>query len=661
MAGSGLRFNRWVYYACALVHVLSCAGAVFGWANIAYILQKEGAFSSNCAKGSGAPATCSEQTLQLSNLYSTASVFAFCIPAVSGPFQDRYGPRTTVRILSLIFAIGILLLLGAATTKNDVLYYPAFAALGTAASANLLPLYSVAALFPANRALALSTLSGAFDAGTIVFFTWARLYDQGWPLRQVLIAYLAGPVAVQLLMALFLWPEKPFDSYDTVTDPSVDVASPSIAPGRSEGQDEVSSASASNAGSNATGGARTGAITRTGSHSSLGPARKPSSSIGSVGVSGGELHSPTSSVPGSGSLSIRKVPSLQEAMSSAVSAVMGASPRTPYHKLRVAGHGASHEGHEEAEGGQEQNDEVEIDLAPPALTLPPTNSASEAAEKLEKGRSSRSTGMLQPQGSGHLPPVPEITAAYTDEERAAPEQENLRKAQAGIDCRSPFMPAVDTASFTSLPFGKQLSTPIYLAYLVFFICCIVRFNFYISSVGAQLDAIGQAEAYPGGEAPYSQAFGYILPCGLFFNIAIGTLLDRYGPVLGLATLWLLAILLSILAMIPVLQLQVFTFIVFTAYRGLNFCVMTVFLSAIFGFKTLGSLVGVLTAVAGIIGLVNSALLSWALANPQGPAQFLQPNAFLLGLMLLCGLFPMWLARRTGVGSLLQAVRTGGKA
>lgn len=233
--------------------------------------------------------------------------------------------------------------------------------------------------------------------------------------------------------------------------------------------------------------------------------------------------------------------------------------------------------------------------------------------------------------------------------------EAVEPAAAAQIQRSPFMPGIDSPALSLLSFTQQLRSAEYLAYLAFFIACIIRFNYYISSVGSQLDAMGQTE-----DATYSTAFGLILPCGLFFNLGLGWALDRYGPVLGLTFVWLLAVLLSALSMVPVLPLQVVTFIVFTLFRGLNFCVMTVFISAVFSFQPLGSLVGMLTAVAGVIGLCNSALLAWALDTPDGVPNFQPVNAFLLAVMLACGLFPIWLARRAGLGSLLSALARGGK-
>jgi hypothetical protein len=80
------------------------------------------------------------------------------------------------------------------------LLLPAFALLGCAASANYIPLLSVASLFGARKGLALSLLSGAFDAGSSVFLLMRASYEGGTPLRVLMQVQLGGPIAFMLLL-----------------------------------------------------------------------------------------------------------------------------------------------------------------------------------------------------------------------------------------------------------------------------------------------------------------------------------------------------------------------------------------------------------------------------------------------------------------------------
>jgi hypothetical protein len=79
--------------------------------------------------------------------------------------------------------------------------------------------------------------------------------------------------------------------------------------------------------------------------------------------------------------------------------------------------------------------------------------------------------------------------------------------------------------------------------------------------------------------------------------------------------------------------------------------MSVYLSTVFGYKNLGSLVGVLTTVGGLIGLTQTPLLIWAYAaaDPATPStpNFTAPNLLMLALVVVAFAWPEWLARRAG--------------
>jgi hypothetical protein len=211
-----------------------------------------------------------------------------------------------------------------------------------------------------------------------------------------------------------------------------------------------------------------------------------------------------------------------------------------------------------------------------------------------------------------------------------------------------FVPGIATVRLSALPFRAQVLQPEFYLYVVFFTVCIVRFQFYIGTVGTQMDALGQAP-----DAPYSKLFGTILPLGFFSVFAIGALLDTRGVVAGMSSLTALACALSLLALVPSLPLQPLTFVVFAAFRGFLFCNMTVYLSTVFGYAHLGSLIGTLTTVGGLVGLTQSPLLLWAYdaADPATPerANFTPPNLLMLALTLAAWAWPVWLARRARAG------------
>ena len=208
-AGGPLPFHlpRAVWYACALWTAVTTAGAVYGWVSMASILQREGVFAELCGERGGG---CKEQKLALSSVYTAASTFAYVSPVPLGMYLDARGPRAAVALCMGIFACGPALGVAAASSGVHALYYPAFVAMGIASSAMLVPLYSVANLFPRWQGILLAVLNGAFDAASLVFRVFEALYAAGVPLRWLWVAYLAVPVGISGLIALLVWRSDAF-------------------------------------------------------------------------------------------------------------------------------------------------------------------------------------------------------------------------------------------------------------------------------------------------------------------------------------------------------------------------------------------------------------------------------------------------------------------
>lgn len=191
----------------AVFHAMTCAGAFFGYNSLARLISLHGAFNSSCENA----VTCETQQIQIFKLYSYGTLCALITPLFSGLAADRFGPRLVVRSATLIFFVGVIFLYFAVDRRSDNLYFPAVICIGSAASSNLIPLFSVANLFPRNKSLAISILSGSFDAGSVVFLIMGILFDKGIKLQHLLIGYMAGPLVIVVLMAIFLWPNKAFE------------------------------------------------------------------------------------------------------------------------------------------------------------------------------------------------------------------------------------------------------------------------------------------------------------------------------------------------------------------------------------------------------------------------------------------------------------------
>ena len=711
-----LRCNRWLYYFGALFQSMACAGAIFGWVNMAYMLQKEGIFSSLCSSSdSTINGGCKEQTLAFNNVYSISSVFAFVVPLGAGFFLDRYGPRLTVRILSSLFALGVLLLLLSIYTKIEMMLYPAFILLGSSASSNILPLYSVSNLFPQRKSLALSVLSGAFDSGSVVFLIMARLYDQNIPLLTLLISYLCGPVIILLLLAAFLWPDKLLTEQDLYSTTQSFHNIPTSTPRKGDSIDTTPVPSVDD-------------HTTNNNHDlQLNIDNQPSLSLDT-----------TTAVPKSPRTfktnfqSSRPLPSSQDTIETLELRIpsnkdlVSLSPSSKLAKQNSRSLKKSNSKHSSldlhrqtsrtrSKDGMHETDtftmdaqETEIDASNIHTNNHHNNSPTDDEEDMVKphtplfrGVSSRtSTGPSSSSTEssvhdGHQSPMARtkstssslshspnielskttivntmkntdtVTSTSTDATATGTDlSASTTPISAGeishTELTGPkkFLPGIDTERIGKLSLLQQVCTPEYYMYVIFFSFMIIRFQFYIGTINTQLDVLGQVNS------EYGILFGYVLPCGAISVFLIGWILDTYGPIVGMFSLVVLVISLSILNLLPILTIQPLTFLLFGFFRGFLFCNMSVYLSSVFGYKYLGTLIGLLTTIGGLLGLIQNPLLLWAYASNANTTNtntivqpnFYPPNILMLVLMIVFGLaWPMWLAYRAGLGSLWKVL------
>lgn len=209
------------------------------------------------------------------------------------------------------------------------------------------------------------------------------------------------------------------------------------------------------------------------------------------------------------------------------------------------------------------------------------------------------------------------------------------------------------AALASRSFIGQLLTRKWLAFTPFFAVCMLRYNVYLSSVDAQLTSLGQTGS------SYTVIVGIVLPLGIFVQLIVGPVLDRAGLPVAFIILWGLGVLTCILSLIPVLQLQVVTAVAFVAYRAFLFSVMTTYISRMFGYKNMGSLIGSVIICGGSFSMLATPLLVWAL-SARTSGDFTGPNALVLALMLAMGAFPLWFWYHSALIAAHTAAKRGGQ-
>ena len=529
-----MQVSPWFLYCGAVLHTV-ISGSFYGFWSLRSILSVEGGYRELCSSTS----PCLAQSIQYSSTFTNTSVLAFGVPLLSGLVVLHLGPRKTVFLLTLVAGVGWLLFLlssfpGRGQLRSEFIL-PAFSCLGIAAAANYLPLLSVASLFT-HRSLALSVLSGSFDAGSGVPLIMRLLYESGTPFSTILIAQLAGPIALMLLLAVFIWRDVPYDS------PSKD-----ISVDNKKGHLSVREA---------------GVIEE-----------------GSMGAG------PLVDAPTTGSSSNTDTQGVSLSLSQ-----MDSPQQPPKYEILVQG-----------------------------ATLPSTSTAEENPSTAAK----EATGSI---------------IQSTSQQALTPSS----------NC--PFFPSLNIVHLQALSLPRQLLTLEYLGFLVYFSVLSLRFNYFLSTTTSQIDAM------EGREEDLGTALGFFMPTLAIPAVLLaGWFMGRWGPLAGMSLLSSLGVAVSALHMVPSPKLQYLTYILFVFFRGALFSALSVFLSVVFGFSTLGALVGTATAVAGIFSLLSTPLLSWGLAGDGG---FKYPNSLILALTIASFAFPMWMARRGGHKSLLKAISGG---
>lgn len=154
--------------------------------------------------------------------------------------------------------------------------------------------------------------------------------------------------------------------------------------------------------------------------------------------------------------------------------------------------------------------------------------------------------------------------------------------------------------FITLDWKDQLKTKYFLYISCFTVVMMLRSNIYLGTVQILLEDYNDDEH----DYLFTQLFIAMLPFGFLFIPSIDYMLKNYGfatfnnivSVLGLAY--------GVLAVIPVLYLQVLTFALYTAYRACFYSVVATFNACVFGNKNAGRIHGFSFLVAGVVNLAQ---------------------------------------------------------
>lgn len=187
-----------LWASVGILQTLLTAGIVFGWASLLPILRDEGV----------------DHTPQdFASIFTCGAIGNYLSTLLFGVTLDRFGPRTTAIIASILFGLGLILCSDSESYSNLLV---GFGLLGFAGPGIQMPTLHLANLFSAggSGAIYMSSQAAAFDGGTIVFALVRLLHQSsGLSTASFFWLYLLVPGSV-LLTAIFVWPDDALDGPD---------------------------------------------------------------------------------------------------------------------------------------------------------------------------------------------------------------------------------------------------------------------------------------------------------------------------------------------------------------------------------------------------------------------------------------------------------------
>ena len=216
--------KRLVQISIAVVYCLFSAGVVFGYAALKPVLVKEGVYKEFCNQKeeimlveTGGRETCYEQEIRLNLMFTTAAVVTNVSALPVGTILDRYGPRISGILGSILIAIGSLLLAFAARAPFDA-YIPGYVFLALGGPFVFISSFQLSNTFPRNSGLILALLTGAFDSSSAVFLVYRLIYAASrdtFTLQKFFLVYLIVPIFI-LVVQIFIMPGNSYKTFGEI-------------------------------------------------------------------------------------------------------------------------------------------------------------------------------------------------------------------------------------------------------------------------------------------------------------------------------------------------------------------------------------------------------------------------------------------------------------
>ncbi|KKY18040.1 putative major facilitator superfamily transporter [Phaeomoniella chlamydospora] len=208
--------KRLLQIILAVIYCLFSAGVVFGYAAIKPVLIEEGAYKNLCTaeeleKGIS---PCYAQEIRLNLMFTAAAVATNVCALPVGTVLDRYGPRVSGIIGSILIAIGALFFSFAMKAPFDA-WLPGYIFLALGGPFTYISSFQLSNCFPQHSGLILALLTGAFDSSSALFLIFRLIYEKTsgqFDTQKLFLVYLVVPIYI-FVVQVFVMPR---DSYKTV-------------------------------------------------------------------------------------------------------------------------------------------------------------------------------------------------------------------------------------------------------------------------------------------------------------------------------------------------------------------------------------------------------------------------------------------------------------
>ena len=147
-------------------------------------------------------------------MFTTAAVATNVVALPVGTILDKYGPRVSGIVGSVLLAIGAILLAFAMQLPFDA-YILGYLFLALGGPFVFIPSFQLSNTFPQHSGLILALLTGAFDSSSAIFLIYRLIYSashEKFTPQKFFLIYLIVPIFI-FLVQVFIMPAK---SYKTV-------------------------------------------------------------------------------------------------------------------------------------------------------------------------------------------------------------------------------------------------------------------------------------------------------------------------------------------------------------------------------------------------------------------------------------------------------------